>query len=122
MWYTIRRAVENKVGLLRDSVKSLTGSHALNRAKDLLREASQRADELERGLATAFSHSLIMARQRHRSLEQRLEALSPPAVLARGYTIVRKGGQVVTSARRLRTGDLATIEFHDGEKKTRVEP
>jgi exodeoxyribonuclease VII large subunit len=121
IWYTIAGAVEDKVELLRDSIKSLTSSHALNRPKDLLREASQRTDELERRLATSFSHSLTMARERHRSLNQRLEALSPPAVLARGYAIVRKAGEVVTSARRLHTGDSATIQFHDGEKKTRVE-
>jgi exodeoxyribonuclease VII large subunit len=121
MWYTIAGAVEDKVALLRDSIKSLTSSHALNRPKDLLREVSQRADELERSLAGSFSHSLTMACERHRSLSRRLEALSPPAVLARGYTIVRKAGQVVTSARRLHAGDPATIQFHDGEKKTRVE-
>ncbi len=122
MWYTVRRAVEEKVGMLSDSVRSLTSSHALNRPKDLLREASQRTDELERGLVNAFSHSLAMAGERHRSLRRRLESLSPPAVLARGYTIVRKGGNVVTSARALRSGDAATIQFHDGEKKTRIEP
>ncbi len=122
MWYTIRRAVEDQVGTLRDSVKSLAVSHALNRPKDLLRESSQRADELERGLVTAFTHSLTMARERHHSLHSRLQALSPPAVLARGYTIVRKAGDVVTSARNLASGDPATIQFHDGEVKTRVEP
>ncbi|HTP12565.1 MAG TPA: exodeoxyribonuclease VII large subunit [Bacteroidota bacterium] len=122
MWYTIRRAVTDRVGVLRDSVKSLAASHALNRPRDLLRESAQRADELERSLISSFSHSLTVARERHRSLDLRLEALSPPAVLARGYAIVRKAGELVSSAEQLRTGDLATIQFHDGDVKTRIEP
>lgn len=122
MWYTIRRAVENKLESLKNSIGGLMTSYAFNRPKELLRESSQRVDELEKNLATAFSHSFTIARQSQRTLEQRLEALSPRAVLGRGYTIVRKAGEVVTSARSLKQGDVATIQFHDGEKKTRVEP
>ena len=121
MWYTIRRAVENELESLKNSIGGLLTSYAFNRPKDLLRESSQRVDELERNLASAFSHSITFSRQGHRTLEQRLESLSPHAVLSRGYTIIRKSGRVVTSVRGLNQGDVATIQFHDGEKKTRVE-
>ncbi len=122
MWYTIRHDVEEMMSSLQDSIARLMGSYAFNRPKDLLRESSQRVDELERTLATSFSHSFELAQQRRHTLEQRLETLSPRSVLGRGYTIVRRGGSIVTSSRTLKTGEIATIQFHDGERKTKVEP
>lgn len=121
IWYTIRHDVEEKVSTLRDSVNRLLSSYAFNRPKDLLRESSQRIDELERGLVVATNHLLRLADRHQLALGQRLEALSPKAVLMRGYTIVRKRGTIVTSSNGLKKDDIATIQFHDGERTTKVE-
>ena len=121
MWYTMQRSVEDTVSSLRDTVDSLIGSYAFNRPRDLLRESSQRVDELERSLVIATSHVMTLAGRQRAALDQRLEALSPKGVLRRGYTIVRKKGEVVTSAGTLKEGDVASIQFHDGDVTTRVE-
>lgn len=121
MWYTMHRSIEEKVSSLRDSVNGFVASYAFNRPKDLLRESSQRVDELERSLLLASSHGLKLAERSQRALSQRLEALSPKAVLLRGYTIVRKEGEVVMSSDDLDKGEVATIQFHDGNVTTRVE-
>ena len=121
MWYTMQRSVEDTVSSLRDTVDSLIGSYAFNRPRDLLRESSQRVDELERSLVIATSHVMTLAGRQRAALDQRLEALSPKGVLRRGYAIVRKKGEVVTSAGTLKEGDVASIQFHDGDVTTRVE-
>ena len=121
MWYTMQRSIEEKVSSLRDSVGGLISSYAFNTPRDLLRESSQRVDELERSLVVASTHILELVRRNQRSLTQRLEALSPKAVLQRGYAIVRKKTEVVVSADDLERGDVATIQFHDGDVRTRVE-
>ena len=121
MWYTIHRSVEDRVSSLRDSVAGFVTSYAFNRPKDLLRESSQRVDELERGLLVASSHLLQLAERNQRALGQRLESLSPKSVLMRGYTIVRKEGEIVVSSDDLDKGDVATLQFHDGTVTTRVE-
>jgi len=121
MWYTMQRSVEDTVSSLRDSINGLLGSYAFNRPRDLLRESSQRVDELERSLVVATTHRAILAGQRQEALARRLEALSPKAVLLRGYTIVRKKGEVISNAGELHKGDPATIQFHDGDVTTRVE-
>jgi exodeoxyribonuclease VII large subunit len=121
MWYTINRNIEDKVSSLRDSIVGIMTSYAFNRPMDLLRESSQRVDELERGLQVASSHILQLAGRNHLALGQRLEALSPKAVLMRGYTIVRKEGEIVVSSNDLNKGDVATVQFHDGTVTTRVE-
>ncbi len=121
MWYTIQHNVEERVSALHEVVKGSVASYAFNRPKDLLREASQRVDELERALSLSSAHILGLASQNQTSLVRRLEALSPKSVLKRGYAIVRKGKEMVTSAKRLSKGDAASIEFHDGTVTTNVE-
>jgi exodeoxyribonuclease VII large subunit len=121
MWYTINRNIEDKVSSLRDSIAGLTTSYAFNRPMDLLRESSQRVDDLERDLQVSLSHILRLAGRNRKALGQRLEALSPKAVLTRGYTIVRKEGEIVVSSNDLNKGDVATVQFHDGTVTTRVE-
>jgi len=121
MWYTMQHAIEEKVSSLRESIGGFTGSYAFNRPKDLLRESSQRVDEVERNLLVATAHILRLADRSQQALAQRLEALNPKAVLMRGYTIVRKKGEIVMSSDDLDKGDVATIQFHDGDVTTRVE-
>ena len=121
IWYTIQHGVEERVSTLHDSVKGLVTSYAFNRPRDLLRESNQRVDELERSLQLSSAHVLEMAVHSQKALTQRLEALSPKSVMARGYTIVRKNGAIVVSAKKLGKGDLATVQFHDGDVVTRVE-
>jgi hypothetical protein len=51
----------------------------------------------------------------------RLEALSPRAVLARGYSLVTLvDGTVVRRAAQLRTGDAIAVEFAEGRAAAQV--
>lgn len=119
--YTMYGSLREEIASRRERVQSLVASYSFNRPKDLVRESAQRVDELERNLTTRFSHHLQLIHERQRTLQHRLEALSPRAVLRRGYALVRKHGVLVVSARRLRAGDEASIQFHDGEVLTKVQ-
>ncbi|MGH2567161.1 MAG: exodeoxyribonuclease VII large subunit, partial [Bacteroidota bacterium] len=119
--YTMRQNLEDRVASLRDRIQSLLASYSFNKPKDLLRQSAQRIDELDRSLMVAVAHLHQLAERRHLALYQRLEALGPEKVLKRGYTLVRKEGMVVTSAKKLHEGEQATIQFHDGNVPTRVE-
>ncbi len=119
--YTMHESVEELVSTFRERIQTLLSSYSFNKPRDLIRQSSQRIDELERNLHLAMGHCHTMTDGRHRSLSQRLNALSPQGVLLRGYSIVRKEGKVVTTALTLQEGDRASIQFHDGEVRTRVE-
>ncbi|HEY5614547.1 MAG TPA: exodeoxyribonuclease VII large subunit [Bacteroidota bacterium] len=121
LWYTTHQNLFDRVTGLRERIGSLVSSYSFNKPKDLFRQSAQRVDELERSLTLTFAHLYKFAASRHQGFQQRLEALSPVRVLERGYTVVRKDGQVVSSARALHDGDRAEIQFHDGEVSTRVE-
>ena len=66
-----------------------------------------------------------MLRERRAKLEglsARLDSISPMAVLARGYVLVRDaGGHAVTEAASLRPGERLGLTFADGERQVRVE-
>ena len=72
-----------------------------------LREYLQRAAEASRHLVRAIQQAVGRAEQRLELAAGRLEALSPLAVLARGYSITfhLPGRRVVTDAGQVRPGD-----------------
>jgi exodeoxyribonuclease VII large subunit len=81
-----------------------------------LRLARQRLTELDSRAAVAVRHQLELARERHNRLAQALGAVSPEAVLLRGYAIVRKPhGVIVQSVNAVQPGEALTVRVGDGE-------
>ncbi|MDW8326566.1 MAG: exodeoxyribonuclease VII large subunit [Anaerolineales bacterium] len=81
-----------------------------------LRLARRRASELQARAAVAIRHQLELARERHNRLVQILSAVGPPAVLQRGYAIVRKPrGVIVRSVNDVQPGEALTVHVSDGE-------
>jgi len=119
--YTMRGAIDTQMASFHERVASLLTSYSFNRPRDLVREFSQRVDEIDRSLGVSFNHIIRTAHQRYNSLRHQLQALNPQGVLKRGYSIVRKEGRIVSSARLLHRGDEAEIQFHDGTIGVQVE-
>ena len=53
-------------------------------------------------------------------LTRALEAVNPEAVLSRGYAVIRRGGETVSSAAALKARDLIDIRMRDGSARARV--
>lgn len=85
---------------------------------------------LERSRATLTEHTaalqtserrLLDARtQRFAMLVARLDALSPVAILARGYSVVLREGKALVRAAEAREGDALTVRLHEGTLDVRV--
>jgi exodeoxyribonuclease VII large subunit len=119
--YTMRDALDNQLIGLRERTASLVTSYSFNRPKDLVREYSQRVDELDRSLGISFAHGVQRVQQKYFSLWQQLQALNPGGVLKRGYAIVRKDGRIISRSDSLNQGDRAEVQFHDGTVGVTVE-
>jgi len=120
-WYTMQQSVQDMLRYRRENIRHLLESYAFNRPVDLLRQFSQRLDELQKSLNVTASHRLALTSADYRALQQRINALNPRLALKRGYAIVRKDGQIVGSKKPLRSKDPIEIEFHDGNVRSRVE-
>jgi exodeoxyribonuclease VII large subunit len=77
-------------------------------------------DELSRRGNAAQAHRLELSAARLMGLENRLTALSPLAVLQRGYAVVTKNKRVVASKSQVQDGDALRVRLRDGEFGARV--
>jgi exodeoxyribonuclease VII large subunit len=78
--------------------------------------ARQRMTELKGRATLAIQHQLELTHERHNRLAQALNAVSPLAVLGRGYAIVRTAqGAVVQHVAEARAGESLTVRVSDGE-------
>jgi exodeoxyribonuclease VII large subunit len=88
-----------------------------------LRENQQRVDELSVDLLRRFQDRLRGCKDKLNQQTGRLNALSPLAVLERGYSITHKlpDEHIVKDAATLASGDLVRISFALGKALCRVE-
>jgi exodeoxyribonuclease VII large subunit len=117
----LRRAMRLKLEMLRDAAQGLAKRLADPGRK--VRENQQRVDELSVDLLRRFQDRLREFRDRLARQSGRLSALSPLAVLERGYSITHKLPEeiIVTNAAGLTSGDLVRITFAAGKARCRVE-
>lgn len=87
-----------------------------------LARANERLTALETRLERSFERQRQSATARRAALDARLHALSPLAVLDRGYALVLAvDGSVVRSAAQLAPGDAIVTRLADGSVRSRVE-
>jgi len=113
----LKAALRLQVGRARQRLLRLVGAPVLARPRDRVYQARQRVDDLTRRLGLAASRVGERKRARHATLAARLQALSPLAVLGRGYSICRRieDGRVVMSVEAAAAGDGVGVVVRDGE-------
>ena len=79
-----------------------------------------RLDALASRLTRAGARLTARDQGRLAVLTRALEAVNPNAVLSRGYAVIRRDGEAVSSAAALRPDDLIDIRMRDGGARARV--
>jgi exodeoxyribonuclease VII large subunit len=85
-----------------------------------LQNERQRLDELSRRGNSAQAYHLAFLAEKSNGMENRLQSLSPKAVLRRGYAVVTKNAAVVVSRSQVREGDELQVQVADGTFAARV--
>lgn len=111
------RLIGREIQRRRELLKRLTPRDPRRRVAD----ARLRADELSDRLFAASRRYLEQRRRVVELREGRLLALSPLAVLNRGYALALKDGKAVRSTEDLGPGDVLDLRFRTGRARTRVE-
>lgn len=113
-----RRIVERK----RIRLRGLQERPVLQRPQGRLLQDRQRLDDLIRRLGYVGGKMVESHRRELRGLAGRLDALSPLAVLSRGYAIAREEtGAVIKDAGQVHPGDAVQVMVHKGQLHCRVE-
>ncbi|MDR1731162.1 MAG: exodeoxyribonuclease VII large subunit [Synergistaceae bacterium] len=87
----------------------------------IFQDCAAALDVREKALASAMALSLAEGRRALAERAAGLDALSPLAVLTRGFVICEKDGRRIRSVRELTEGDRLEIRFPDGTAKALVD-
>jgi exodeoxyribonuclease VII large subunit len=100
----------------RRHVEQLANSRILRNPKSPIYDRARRIDELDAHATRAIRRRLASFRDRLSSIACRAEALSPLAVLARGYSVTAKtDGTLVRSIADASRGDALVTRVADGQ-------
>ena len=112
--YQLDFSVNSTINDLKNRLTAFT--HMLKSPRDHLFEKQQQIDELFLGLNYNLRHVLELAAQRSSALIQRLEALSPLAILSRGYSlsVLMPQGAILKDAGTIKPGDKLKTVLHKG--------
>lgn len=101
--------------------RRLSTSRAFRKPWRLYLEMQQRCDENGRALKESLLRVLTSKTAQLASLGKQLDALSPLAVLARGYSVVSKADTtVVRSAHQVDKGETVTLQFAQGKAQAQI--
>lgn len=109
-------ALQQQARQARMTLGSLAERRCFTRPTDRLHGLAERLDDLEARLKTALRHRADTAKHRLSGIAGTLQALSPLAVLERGYSLTRRlpSGQVLKSAADLHIGDQIQTRLSHG--------
>ncbi|MCA9235650.1 MAG: exodeoxyribonuclease VII large subunit [Planctomycetales bacterium] len=117
----MRRALVGRAEQMRAWLDALASRPALARPADGVRQLARRADELSQRLDAGVATAVRDNRGKLGVAAGRLEALSPLAVLGRGYSLTQRDGRLVASVSQLKAGDLIATTLADGVATSLVE-
>ena len=118
----LTRLMRYRVVDLRSRVQEQALSHAFDEVKSRLHDARSRFDVASAGCNGAMETTLQAARERLGLAAASLDALSPLAVLQRGYAIAQDAsGKPIREAASVNVGDEVTVRLSKGKLNTRVE-
>jgi exodeoxyribonuclease VII large subunit len=107
----------------RRHVEQLGKSRVLRNPQSLIYDRIRRVDEFEALVQRAIRRRCAALRDRLASIACRAEALSPLAVLARGYSVATRAatGETLCNARDITPGELINTRLRLGQVISRVE-
>ena len=118
----LRQALALRVARLQERLQRTLAKRVLHEPAAAVRVYHQRVDEISARLTAGLQRHAERSRSRVQNLRDRLEALDPRRVLARGYAIlVDATGRAIRRAEETAPGAALTGLLHDGELGLRVQ-
>ncbi len=114
--YSLKRIVQqNKLKL-----ETLCNKQCLKNPKFSISVKMQTLDLLDNRMNKAFLKIYSLAKSLFVENTSKLNSLSPTNVLLRGYSMIYKQGEVVTSKKQLEVGEQILIKMSDGDVNAEV--
>ena len=116
----LRQNIYKMIEEQRRRLESIEKNVLFRTPTERINQYRQTVDELKRTLIAEVIHRVQLHKKELQALTGRLDALSPRAILKRGYSICLKEQKVVRSVKDITTGDMLRVLFRDGEAISEV--
>ena len=118
----IRQNLFKAIEYYRKRLESIKKSILFRKPTERINQYRQTLDELKRSMVTEITHLLTVRKKSLQALMGKLDALSPLAILERGYSICSRlpEGKIVRSINDISVGDALKILFKDGAAVSEV--
>jgi exodeoxyribonuclease VII large subunit len=120
----MRSIVLGLLEIKKEELRSLQESYAFKQPAQLIDQHAQRLDELLRQLLNYSKTLLSNKKHLFQNFSGKLHALSPLAILERGYSITLKDGKLLKNIWDVKAGDSITTRLRKGilhSKVTQIE-
>lgn len=117
----MEKAQERRLELLRQRLRRLSERPVLRSPEGSLQQKELLLELLRQRLERAAVSAVEQDQRRFATLSGRLDALSPLKVLARGYAVATRQGQVLHSVEQLSPGEEIRLRLSDGTALCAVE-
>jgi exodeoxyribonuclease VII large subunit len=118
----MQQNIFNTIEYHRKRLESIEKNILFRKPTERINQHRQTVDELKRTIFAASTHLLTLQRKSLQALTGKLDALSPLAILDRGYSICSRlpDSKIIRSVEDISVGDVLTILFTDGEATSEV--
>jgi len=120
--HRLTSALQYQAQRTRHQIERLAQHPQLARPLDRIRELEAVVDELDERMRRAMERCLERNRQQVRTIAASLNALSPLAVLERGYSLTKRldDGELIRGAQQVRIGDRISTLLAEGSLVSEV--
>ncbi|MFH1867842.1 MAG: exodeoxyribonuclease VII large subunit [Candidatus Omnitrophota bacterium] len=120
---SLKSALLSRADMLKKHLDAMMHRYAFKQPRFLIDQHQQRIDEHMRILSQSLLHLVDIKKEKAAAFAGRLKALSPTAILSRGYsiTLAYPGGEVVKEASAVKKGQRLKTRLAKGEVVSRVE-
>lgn len=119
----LKAALAGSIEMLKKHLDGIMQRYAFKQPRFLIEQYQQRIDEQTRTLSQGLLHFVEMKKEKVSGIAGRLKALSPTAILSRGYSITMAypEGAVIKDASDIKKGRRLKTRLAKGEIVSRVE-
>jgi len=111
----LKKAITNRIRCERLKLEQLMKSPAMRHPLDRINQRKMDLEIIRKNIAEAMKRRIEKEKGTLSVLCGKLDVLSPLTVLARGYSITMKDGNIIKSVRQVHNGDKLDIILSDGK-------
>ena len=120
LFIAAEKSLERKLETEEQRVDALSNSSPLKNRDAFFESLEKNIESISERMLGAYKNTVIKKESAFRAFAGSLNALSPLAVLSRGYSITTHNSQVIKSASSVKKGDSIKIRFSDGDINAEV--